>query len=118
MAVMKALFDKIPWSQLQPDRDNSISTIDESYAAALPDHGLIMIYGDANSFKVKRNAMTNGQTAIWVDPTSGKFISSKPPETDGELNIYTAPQDRKNVNNSDWILLIGSPERLGGIQKR
>ena len=118
MAVMKALFDKIPWTQLQPDRDNSISTIDESYASALPDHSLIMIYGDANSFKVKRNAMTNGQTAIWVDPTSGKFISSTPPEIDGELNIYTAPQDRKNVNNSDWILLIGSPERLGSIQKR
>ncbi|WP_095448077.1 DUF4038 domain-containing protein [Ochrobactrum quorumnocens] len=118
MSVMKAIFDKIPWSQLKPDRDNEISGVDESYAAALPDRSLIVIYGDADGFKVKRNAISNGQEAIWGDPSSVKFLPSKSPKIDGEFGIYPAPEDRKNVNNSDWILVIGSPEQLQLIQKR
>lgn len=122
MSVMKAFFDKIPWSQLKPDRDNEISGVAQSYAAALPDHSLIVIYGDADGFKVNRSVIGNGQMALWVDPTSGKFLPSKAPEFgpefDNEFGIFPAPADRKNVNNSDWILLIGGSEQLQIIQKK
>ena len=118
MSVMKAFFDKIPWSQLMPDHDNEISGVDGSYAAALPDHSLIIIYGDTDGFKVKRGVITNGQRAVWVDPASGRFLPSDTPTINDEFDIYPAPQDRENVNNSDWILLIGSPEQLQIIQKR
>lgn len=118
MSVMKALLDKIPWSELKPDRKNEISGVVGSYAAALPDRRLIMIYGDADGFKLKKGIIAQGQQAVWVDPASGGFLPSKTPQINGELGIYSPPDDRKNVNNSDWILLISSPEQLKIIQKK
>lgn len=117
MTVMKALFDKLPWSQLQPDRDNSIATVEGAYAAALPDHSLIVVYGDAGQFSVKHSALGDDQTALWVDPASGQLVPADAPKRDGELRVYQAPADRKDVSKSDWILLIGSSDQLQLIQK-
>lgn len=117
MTVLKEFFDKIPWSQLQPDRDNNIATVEGAYAAALPDRSLIVVYGDAGQFSVKHSALGDDQTALWVDPASGQFVPADAPKRDGELRVYRAPADRKDVSKSDWILLIGSSDQLQLIQK-
>lgn len=117
IAVMKALFDKMPWSQLQADHHQSITLSDGSYAAALPDHSLAVIYGDAGNFRVKRSAFAKDAEAMWVDPVSGQFLPASDPEMDGDASVYQAPQQRRDGRESDWILLIGSPEQLQLIHK-
>lgn len=117
MTVMKAFFDKLPWPQLQPDRDHSIAAVEGVYAAALPDQSLIVVYGDAGEFRIKTSSLNDNQKAFWVDPASGQFLPANDPKTDGDASIYQAPPDRKNVYQSDWILLICSSEQLKLIQK-
>ncbi|MCL7998795.1 glycoside hydrolase family 140 protein [Brucella sp. 21LCYQ03] len=117
MTVMKEFFDKLPWSQLQPDRDNNIAMAERTYAAALPDQSLIVVYGDAGEFCIKTSSLNDNQKAFWVDPASGQFLPADKPKADGDVRIYQAPPDGKNVAQSDWILLVGSSEQLKLIQK-
>ncbi len=46
MTVLKRLFDRLPWPQLEPDSENDILADGKGYAAALPDRSLTVIYGE------------------------------------------------------------------------
>lgn len=117
IAVMKAFFDKIPWPQLQPDRRHNMALSEGSYAAALPDYSFAVIYGDTGDFSVKGSAFAKDAQAVWVDPVSGQFLPANDPKIDGDVSFYQPPQERRDVRESDWILLIGSPEQLRLIHK-
>jgi hypothetical protein len=118
MTVLKAVLEQIEWFKLQPDRDRLITDVEGSYAAAWPDHRLIAIYGDAGQFQVKTDAMKGAASALWVDPASGRLIAAKSPQLRQGRQIYQTPPDRHNVPDSDWLLLIGSPEEMLHLQKR
>ncbi|OYR15923.1 hypothetical protein CEV31_2696 [Brucella thiophenivorans] len=118
MTILKDLFDKIAVQQLQPDRDNNISGVERSYAAALPDRSLILIYGDVGSFKLKPDVIASGQTVIWLDPASGMFSTASKPDVAQDLITYQPPDKRDDVMATDWLLLIGSDDQLRTIQKK
>src|SRR5690606_10658503 len=118
MAVMKALFEKLPWPQLQPDRESRIAVNPESYGSALPDGALSIIYGDADGFAVQRNIVREGWKAIWFDPVSGTFTDADQPRFEGTIATYTPRQTKNAGGGTDWLLLIGSAARLQDIQKR
>lgn len=118
MTILKDLFDKIAFPRLQPDRDNNILGVEGSYAAALPDRSLTMIYGDAGSFKLKRDAIGSEQAAIWFDPASGTYQNANKPEGAQGLIIYQAPDKQDDTHGTDWLLLIGSEDQLRTIQKK
>jgi hypothetical protein len=116
MSVLKALVDAIPWSRLQPDRDRSITENGDSYASTLPDKSLSVIYGDAGHFQIKKSGVIQTNSALWIDPTSGKSFAASPPEENGEILMYTAP-NRQNSPSRDWLLLIGNAEWLRVLRK-
>lgn len=118
MTVLKAIFERIDWFRLQPDRDHSITDVEGSYAAAWPNHRLIAIYGDADKFQVKADVVKGPTSALWLDPASGHAVAASTPQLQQGVQIYQPPPDRNNVPHSDWLLLIGSPEQIGLLQKR
>ncbi|KAB2656459.1 DUF4038 domain-containing protein [Brucella tritici] len=118
MTALKTLFDKLPWSQLQPDRERRIAVNPESYASFLSDGTLSVIYGDANGFAVQKDAVKNGQKVLWYDPFSGTFAGAGGPKIEGAIATYMPKQAKNAGDGTDWLLLIGSDERLRPIQKR
>lgn len=118
MAVMKALFEKLPWPQLQPDRESRIAVDPESYASSLPDGALSVIYGDADGFAVQKDIVREGWKAVWFDPVSSAFADADQPKFDGAIAIYKPKQAQNAGGETDWLLLIGSAARLQDIQKR
>lgn len=118
MAVMKALFGKLPWPQLQPDRQRRIAVNLESYGSALPDGTLSVIYGDADGFAVQKDIVMQGWKAVWFDPVSGSFADAGQPKVDASIAIYTPRQAKNAGGGTDWLLLIGSVARLQDIQKK
>ncbi|UZD71187.1 DUF4038 domain-containing protein [Brucella sp. JSBI001] len=118
MAIMKALFGKLPWPQLQPDRQRRIVVNPESYGSSLSDGTLSVIYGDADGFAVQKDVVRQGWQAVWFDPVSGSFADAVQPEVDASIAIYTPRQSKNAGGGTDWLLLIGSNERLQPIQKR
>jgi len=121
MTVMKKLFDRLPWPQLRPDREKRIALMPESYASSLPDGTLSVIYGDADGFAVAKQAIGQavgqGGKAIWFDPVSGMFADAGPPKIKGNLATYMPAQAKNAGGGTDWLLLIGSAERLRCIRK-
>lgn len=117
MSVLRAFFDAIPWTQLVPDRDGSITDLEETYAAASSDKRLTVIYADAGSFRIRSNSVPKTSVALWFDPTSGKSRAAAPPQLTGEFLNYTAPADRENSPRSDWLLVIGDGESLKLLRK-
>ena len=117
MTVLKKLFDRLPWPQLQPDRERHIALKPESYAASLPDGTLTVIYGDADGFAVQADAIGKGRKAIWFDPVSGMFVNAGQPKIDGTVATYMPVKAENAGGGTDWVLLIGSAHRLRAIQK-
>lgn len=118
MTVLKKLFDKLPWSQLQPDSSGAISARAENYAASLPDGTLSAIYGDAGGFAVQKAIVKQGWQAVWYDPVSGTFADAGQPKLEGPVATYTPKQAQNAGGGTDWLLLIGNARRLQDIQKR
>ena len=125
MTVMKTLFDRLPWPHLQPDREKRIALKPESYASSLPDGTLSVIYGDADGFAVAKQAVGQaagqadwqGRKAIWFDPVSGMFADAGQPKIEGTVATYMPAQAKNAGGGTDWLLLIGSAERLRCIRK-
>ena len=118
MTALKALFAKMPWQQLQPDREDRLAVNSESYGSFLPDGSLSVIYGDANGFAVQKDAIKIGQKAVWYDPFSGKFADAGAPKIEGRIVTYMPKQAKNSGGGTDWLLLIGTAARLKDIQKR
>ena len=118
MTALKRLFDKLPWPQLKPDGEGAVLVSAKSYAVSLPDGTLSVVYGDANDFKVQKNVVKDGRKAVWYDPVSGKFADAGQPRVEGPIATYTPKQVQNSGGGTDWLLLIGSDERLRPIQKR
>lgn len=118
MTALKTLFDKLPWSQLQPDRERRIAVNPQSYASFLSDGTMSVIYGDANGFAVQKDSVKNGQKAVWYDPFSGTFADAGEPKIEGAIATYMPKQAKNTDGGTDWLLLIGSAAHLQDIQKR
>src|SRR5690606_15952503 len=114
-----------PWPHLLPDREKRIALKPESYASSLPDGTLSVIYGDADGFAVAKQAVGQaagqadwqGRKAIWFDPVSGMFADVAPPKIEGTVATYMPAQAKNAGGGTDWLLLIGSAERLRCIRK-
>lgn len=117
MTVLKKLFDRLPWPQLQPDREKRIALKPESHASSLSDGTLSVIYGDADGFAVPKDAARQGGKAIWFDPVSGVFAEAGQPKIEGTVATYRPRQAENAGGGTDWFLLIGSAARLRDIQK-
>ncbi len=118
MTALKRLFDKLSPPQLKPDGEGAVLVSAKSYAVSLPDGTLSVVYGDANDFKVQKNVVKDGRKAVWYDPVSGKFADAGQPRVEGPIATYTPKQVQNSGGGTDWLLLIGSNERLRPIQKR
>ncbi len=90
MTALKTLFDKLPWSQLQPDRERRIAVNPQSYASFLSDGTMSVIYGDANGFAVQKDSVKNGQKAVWYDP----FPARLPMQASRRLRVRLRPTCR------------------------
>lgn len=118
MTVLKKLFDRLPWQYLRPDCEKRIVLKPESYASSLPDGTLSVIYGDADGFAVAKDAVGEGWQAIWFDPVSGMFADAGRPKVEGTNATYRPKQAKNAGGGADWLLLVGSAERLRDIQKK
>ncbi|MBB5702839.1 hypothetical protein FHS76_002728 [Ochrobactrum daejeonense] len=118
MTVLKRLFDRLPWPQLEPDSENDILADGKGYAAALPDRSLTVIYGEGDDFRVRKSAVRGDRQALWFDPASGGIRQAQPVVVnDGGVLHFTPPPDRPYAQRSDWLLLIGDAARLQPIRK-
>ena len=118
MTMLGRLFDRLPWWQLQPDRENRIADNISTYGAASPDMNLIVLYGDADGFDLNRDAVNTGLSAAWFDPTSGQFSKAEAPKFSEGRVSYTSPPNCNPGSQSDWVLLLGTEPILKTIQKR
>jgi hypothetical protein len=117
ITVLKALFDKLPWSRLVPD-SGAITQSQNVYAAALPDKELIILYGVAGAFHLNRRTVPNGYAALWADPVTGQLLTSPSPRIAGNILTYSPPVTPEISDLHDWLLLIGKTEWLQFLQKR
>lgn len=118
MTILGRLFDRLPWWQLQPDRENRIAADTSTYAAAKQDMSLIILYGNADGFDLNRDAVNAGFSASWFDPASGRFFKAEAPKISEDHASYTPPPNRDMGIQSDWILLLGTEPFLKAIQKK
>jgi len=117
MTVLKALYDKLPWSRLVPD-SGAITLSQNVYAAALPDQELIILYGDADAFHLNRRAVPDGYAALWANPVSGQLLAAPSPRATGDILTYSPPVTPEISDPHDWLLLIGKTGWMKLLQKR
>lgn len=112
MTVLRKLFAVLPWTDLEPDRSGQIINARNLYAASFSGGAGAVIYGEGDSFSVRKAAVKTGNDVVWIDPSSGVGIQAATPQEDGQTLTFRTPSEKNAGGDGDWILLIGKPGRF------
>jgi len=114
MTHVRALFESVRWSALEPDQQNQVlvrgmgKAGDRDYAVLSSDSQgtLVLAYVPAvREIGLNLSKMRQPLRGRWYDPSNGIFADAALPAGAGEL-VKMTPPGKNAAGDEDWVLLI------------
>jgi uncharacterized protein DUF4038/collagenase-like protein with putative collagen-binding domain len=115
MGFVRALFEKLPWTTLQPDErfevlcsgQGSKGSIDYPVLASTRDGQLAIAYvPTARGVRIDVTRLKGPLRARWYDPTSGLFSDAAGMPIPQSPDRWFVPAAHNASGDSDWLLLL------------